>query len=319
VNAPAEVGARIGSEHLVTAWSSRDLFAALLIVFVWGMNFVAMKFSLAYFTPFELGVARYLFAAFPLVLLVRPPRVALRFVLLYGVLQGVGQFGLLFTAIKFGMSSALASVLMQTQVFFTALFGVLLLRERLAPALRAGLALAALALACFSMTYLLGPANSGWLSFILNLAAASMWAASNIVARLAQRSSPGYDALAFIVWGSLVPIGPFMMLSLLFDPASSRGAWHQAPLSTWAAVAYLGWMATVLAYGMWTWLLKRHAASRVAPFSLGVPVVGLAAGMLLMGETIDLWQGIGIAVVFAALICVLLGPRLMKLSARLQS
>jgi O-acetylserine/cysteine efflux transporter len=300
----------------IDAWTSRDLLAALLIVIVWGMNFVAMKFALGHFTPFELGAARYLFAAFPLVLVVRPPRVALKFVLLYGLLQGVGQFGLLFTAIKFGMSTSLASVLMQIQVFVTALLGVLLLNERLAPALRVGLVLAAIALGCFSMTYLLGPTYAGWLSFILNLAAASMWAASNVVARFAQRSSPNYDALAFVVWCSLVPIGPFILLSLLFDPASSRGGWHHAPLSTWAAVAYLGWMATVLAYGMWTWLLKRHAASRVAPFSLGVPVVGLAAGMLLMGETIDLWQGIGIVLVFAALVCVLLGPSLVKLRQR---
>ena len=304
--------------NVIDAWTGRDLFAALVIVIVWGMNFVAMKFALGHFTPFELGAARYLFAAFPLVLFVRPPRVALRFVLLYGVLQGVGQFGLLFTAIKFGMTTALASVLMQTQVFFTALFGMLLLNERLAPALRVGLVLAAIALGSFAMTYLLGPANAGWLSFILNLAAASMWAGSNIVARFAQRSSPDYDALAFIVWCSLVPIGPFIVLSLLFDPIASRGGWHQAPLSTWAAVAYLGWMATVLAYGMWTWLLKRHAASRVAPFSLGVPVVGLAAGILLMGETIDIWQGIGIALVFAALVLVLFGSSIVKLAHRTQ-
>jgi O-acetylserine/cysteine efflux transporter len=291
------------------AWTSRDLLAALAIVIFWGMNFAAMKFALAFLTPFQLGALRYLFAAFPLVFVLRRPAVPVKWLLLYGLCQGVGQFGLLFTAIKFGMTAALASVLMQTQVFFTAILGVLLLKEVLATALRIGLALAAIALACFSMSYVTGSAESGLLSFLLNLCAAAMWAASNIVARRVQQRAPGYEAFAFVVWSALVPILPFCLMSYLFDDPTTRSQWLHAPASTWAAGAYLGWAATVLAYGMWTWLLKRHAASRVAPLSLGVPVVGIAAGMALMGETMTGWQCIGVLVVFAALVVVLLGPR----------
>jgi O-acetylserine/cysteine efflux transporter len=294
------------------AWTSRDLLAALAIVIFWGMNFAAMKFALASLTPFQLGALRYLFAAFPLVFVLRRPAVPIKWLLLYGLCQGVGQFGLLFTAIKFGMTAALASVLMQTQVFFTAILGVLLLKEVLATALRIGLALAAIALACFSMSYVTGSAESGLLSFLLNLCAAAMWAASNIVARRVQQRAPGYDAVAFVVWSALVPILPFCLMSYLFDDPTTRSQWLHAPASTWAAGAYLGWAATVLAYGMWTWLLKRHAASRVAPLSLGVPVVGIAAGMALMGETMTGWQCIGVLVVFAALVVVLLGPRLIQ-------
>ena len=71
-------------------------------------------------------------------------------------------------------------------------------------------------------------------------------------------------------------------------------------------------MTTVAAYGIWTGLLKRHPANRVAPFSLGVPVVGLVAGMLVLGEAVTSWQWAGILLVGVALACVLLGPRLMK-------
>jgi len=72
-------------------------------------------------------------------------------------------------------------------------------------------------------------------------------------------------------------------------------------------VAYLGWVATIIGYSLWTGLLKRHPANRVAPFSLGVPVVGLATGMLVLGEVITPWQWAGIALVVAALGCVMLG------------
>ncbi|MFC5496455.1 EamA family transporter [Caenimonas terrae] len=294
--------------------SGRELAAALLIVVIWGVNFVAMKFGLRDFTPFQLGAARYVVAALPLVLLVRPPRLHWKWVLLYGLFQGVGQFGFLFWALQVGMTASLASVLMQTQVFFTALFGFVLLRERASRPLQAGLVLAALGLACFAMNYV-GPGASRAttaLGFVLNLCSAAMWAASNIVARKAQQASAGFDPLAFVIWSSVVPIVPFVLLSLWLDPVPSRWRWTAAPWSSWLAVAFLGWIATVAAYGMWTGLLKRHPANRVAPFSLGVPVVGLTAGMLVLGESVSPWQWGGIVLVVAALACVLLGPRFAK-------
>ncbi|MEZ0306577.1 MAG: EamA family transporter [Ramlibacter sp.] len=292
--------------------SGRDLAAALAIVFIWGMNFVAMKYALRDFTPFQLGAARYVFAALPLVLLVKPPRLHWKWVVIYGLFQGVGQFGFLFSAIKVGMTASLASVLMQTQVFFTAIFGYVLLRERASRQLQIGMLLAALGLTCFGMNYA-GPqtghsATTAW-GFVLNLCAASMWAASNIVARKAQQASAGFDPLAFVVWSSLAPVLPFALMTLAFDDPATRWAWTGAGVSSWIAVGYLGWVATVLAYGMWTGLLKRHPANRVAPFSLGVPVVGLAAGLLWLGESITGWQWAGIALVVAALGWVMLGGR----------
>jgi O-acetylserine/cysteine efflux transporter len=133
--------------------------------------------------------------------------------------------------------------------------------------------------------------------------------------RRARESTPRFDVLAFIVWSSLTPILPFAGLSLLFDAPATRWAWTAAPWPTWAALAYLGWVATVLAYALWTGLLKRHAANRVAPFSLGVPLVGLGAGMLLLGEVITPWQWAGIALVALALACVFLGGRFMPRDA----
>ncbi len=94
------------------ALGGRDYAAALCVVLVWGTNFVAMKLSLRELTPFQLGAGRYLFAFLPLALFVRPPRLAARWVLLYGLFQGVGQFGLLFLALRAGMSASLAAVML---------------------------------------------------------------------------------------------------------------------------------------------------------------------------------------------------------------
>ncbi len=295
------------------AFSARDSAFALFIVVSWGLNFVVMKWGLASWTPFQMGAARYLMAALPLMLFIRPRGLPWRWVLLYGVAQGIGQFGFLFTALKFGMTASLASVLMQTQVFFTALLGMVLLHERLNRAQVLGLALAAMALICFALHFVMGSAVSSAVTvfaFALNLCAAASWAISNIVARKAQQAAPGYDALAFVVWSSAVPIIPFVLLSAWLDTGSVGAvvkSLTQAPWLAWGAAAYLGWIATIAAYAMWTNLLKRHAANRVAPLSLGVPVVGIAAGMLILGESVSAWQWAGVACVGAALAVVLFG------------
>ena len=142
-----------------------------------------------------------------------------------------------------------------------------------------------------------------------------MWAVANIITRKAQKAHPGYDALQFVVWSSLVTIAPFILLSLAFDAPASRWQWLHAGFGAWAGAAYLGWIATILAYAMWTALFKRHPANRVAPFSLGVPVVGLATGMGLLGEHITGWQWAGIFFVVAALTVMMFSGRLVRPSA----
>jgi len=295
-----------------TDLAATDLAAALGVVVIWGLNFVAMKYALHDFTPFQLGFWRYAFAVFPLMLFVRKPKLSWGWLAAGGLTQ-LGQFTFLFMALHVGMTAALASVLMQTQVFFTTLLGLMFLRERLTAPMVAGLGLAVAGLACFAMGFVGGNAVHGAATgagLLLNLLAAAMWALSNIVARRAQMAQPGFDAVQYVVWMSLVPLAPFAALAWWAEPEATRWQWLHASAGAWASVAYLGWLATVAAYGAWTWLLKRHPAGRIAPFSLGVPVIGLAAGTLLMGETITHWQWLGSACVVLALAVVVVLPGL---------
>jgi len=302
--------------HQPSHFSTRDYLSALAVVIIWGLNFIFMKFALHDFTPFQMGAARYVFAVFPLILFIKRPNLDAKWLLLYGLFQGVGQFGFLFVGLKLGMTAALASVLMQTQVFFTAIFGFILLGERPSRSLQIGLFLAASGLACFAMNYIAPQATNTPATTLFGLIfcvlGASMWSASNIVVRKAQQSltkDSSFDAVAFLVWSSVVPILPFVALTLMFDAEATRWRWLAAPWSSWVSVAFLGWVATIAAYAMWTALLKRHPANRVAPFSLGVPVVGITAGMVILGEQITTWQWAGIGLVVAALLTVMLGQR----------
>lgn len=299
------------------ALTGRDLLAALGVVFIWGINFVITKLALQDFTPFQLGAIRFTIAFVPLAFFFKPPAVPWKWVVMYGLFQGVGQFGLMFLSLKVGMTAALASVLLQTQVFFTALFGFFLLHERTSKPQQAGMVLAALGICCFVMNYVnpgaSGPGVTTVLGFVLILGAAAMWAVSNIVAKHVQQGYAGYSPISFVVWSSAVAVLPFVLLAALLDPLEARWRWLDAHWISWVEAAYLGLVATLVGYSLWTWLLQRHPANRVSPFGLGVPVVGLATGMIVLGEVITPWQWAGIALTACALGCVVMGGRVAEL------
>ena len=98
---------------------ARHLLLALAVVFVWGTNFVVIRLALDALPPLLFATLRYLLAALPFMLLVKRPQVPWRNLAAYGVLIGVGQFGLLFIAMQRDISPGLASLVIQSQVFFT--------------------------------------------------------------------------------------------------------------------------------------------------------------------------------------------------------
>ena len=187
-------------------FARRDLIAVFAVIVIWALNFVALKIGLTAFTPLQLAAARFALSAFPFVLLIRPPSVGIQWVVGYGLLQGVGQFGLLILALKVGMTAALAPVVMQMQVFVTALLGVFVLGETLGRPLKVGLVFAALGLSCLAINAVL-PAGGGSVTLVgivLTLMAASSWAGSNILVRQLQARGVRYKPLSLVVWSGLL-------------------------------------------------------------------------------------------------------------------
>jgi len=293
--------------------SRGDYLRALGVVVIWGLNFVVMKLGLQALSPMLLGALRFAVASLPFVLFVPRPRMPWRFVAIYGLVQGLGQFGLLFVAIQLGMTAGMASVVMQTQAFFTMILAGPLLGERARGHQWLGLCVAALGLVVIAAGHGEGPGQMTLIGFVLTLGAAFMWATSNLVVRFAGRVAADYDPFAFIVWSSLIPIVPFVVLAV-----ASEGLAHswlsvtQMGPREGFAVLYLALLATLLAYTMWTRLLKRHTAGRVAPFSLLAPVVGLWAASAAFGEQLPAAQWLGTTAVLVGLLINQVGPHLFR-------
>ena len=286
---------------------SKDLLLILTVIVVWGVNFAVIKVGVADVPPLLLGGLRFLLAAFPAVLFLRAPKVPLRLYILYGMTISVGQFSLLFTAIHIGMPTGLASLVLQSQAFFTMVFAAFWLKEQWRANQLAGLVLAAGGLVLIGSAHGLSMPLAG---FMLTIGAAAMWACGNIVTRAVGRYGP-MNQLAFVVWASLVPPLPLLLLSAWLEgPQAMATAVTHFSGTAFAALAYLAWAATLFGYGVWTALLSRYPANRIAPFSLLVPVVGLTTGWLVFGEVLRPVHFAGGALLMAGLLVNLFGARL---------
>lgn len=251
---------------------------AVLVAAVWGVNFTVIEIGLDHFPPLLFSALRFLAAALPAVFLVGRPKVAWKWIVAVGLTLGVAKFGLLFVSMDVGMPAGLSSLVLQSQAVFTAAIAFAFLGERPTRVRLTGMAVALAGIGVAAWD----EGSSGPLgAFALCVAAAVCWGASNVLTR---KASPP-DSLTFMVWVSTVPVVPLLLLSFLFE--GPREDWDVLRSLDWrgaGTVLYVAWVTTVFGFGVWGWLLRRHPASTVAPFSLLVPVFGMSSAALFLDE-----------------------------------
>ena len=281
----------------------RHVLLALAVVAVWGTNFVVIKLALTQLPPLLFAALRFLFAALPATLLIPRPQAAWRNLAAYGLLIGVGEFGLLYLAVGSHISPGLASLVIQTQVFFTIGLSMASLGERVQPMQWVALALA---VGGILMIALHTDATTTPAGLLMVLGSALCWAGGNMVGKQAGR----VDMLGYMVWSSLFAVPPLLLLSLLFEgPAVIVNSLQHAGPGAWGAVLWQSVGNTLFGYAAWGWLLARHPATSIAPMSLAVPVFGLTASSLWLGEALPAWKLEAAALVMAGLALNVAWPR----------
>lgn len=282
----------------------RHALLALAVVAVWGSNFVVIRIGLDHLPPLLFAALRFTFALIPACFFIKRPNVPWKDLAAYGVLIGAGQFGLLYIAMTSHISPGLASLVVQSQAFFTIALAMGLSGEKVRPFQIAALALAAAGIALILFRT---DGSATPLGIALVLLAGLSWAGGNIVSR---RSS-GVNMLGYVVWASLFSVPPLLAMSLIFEgwPAIKHGL-VAADLATWAAVAWQSVGNTLFGYAVWGWLLSRHPAATIAPMSLLVPVFGMAASAVFLHEALPAWKLAAAGLVMAGLAVNVLWPRL---------
>ena len=290
----------------------KDGLLALLVVVVWGLNFVVIKVGLHNMPPLMLAGLRFLLVAFPALFFVARPKIPFRLLLGYGLTISFGQFAFLFCAINFGMPAGLASLVLQAQAFFTIILGALVFGERLQGKQLVGIALAVVGVLVLAEASLNGQ-HVALLGFLLTLAAAFCWASGNIFNKKIMQLETRPAVMSLVVWSALIPIVPFMVASYLLDgPTVMLHSLVTLDLTTILSLIYLAFVATIVGYGIWGALLGRYETWRVAPLSLLVPVVGIASAALLLNEKLGALQLVGALLVMAGLYINVFGLRLRR-------
>ncbi len=281
---------------------------ALLVVAVWGTNFVVIKVGLRELPPFLFACLRFFFSALPFAFFMRRPAVPWRWLAAYGVLLGAGQFGLLFYAMGADISPGLASLVIQTQVLFTIALSVWLFREKLSPLAALGTAIAAAGLGVIAFHLDASATPKG---IILVLCAALAWAGANIVVKHAVRqSATKLEMLPFLVWSSLFAVPPLAVMTLAFEGlAPSIAAVTSAGWAAWAALAWQVVGNMFFGYVAWSWLLTRYDAAVITPWALLIPVFGMGSSALLLGEPLPLWKFVAGAMVLGGILIIMLPRR----------
>ncbi|MCC7254143.1 MAG: EamA family transporter [Hyphomicrobium sp.] len=285
--------------------SLRHALLALAVTAVWGSNFVVIHIGLEHLPPLLFAALRFLCSLFPAVLFLKRPAVPWSNLAAYGLLVGVGQFGILYIAINGHVTPGLASLVVQTQVFFTIGLAVLLSGERVH---RVQIAALAVTMAGLAIILLHTDGHTTALGLALVLIAAAAWAGSNIVVR----ATPNVDMVAYVVWASLFSVPPLIALSLLFEGAAAiRNGLANADAATWGAVLWQAVGNTLFGYAMWGWLLARYPVATIAPMALLVPVFGMGASALWLGEPLQDWKLLAAGLVMGGLALNLLWPWVM--------
>ncbi|MEA2676604.1 MAG: O-acetylserine/cysteine efflux transporter [Chloroflexota bacterium] len=262
----------------------RDIVLLVAIAVMWGFNFVPIRWALDAVPPFALAAVRFFFAAVPLVFFVRRPAAPVRLVVAYGLLIGVGQFGLLFLAISLGMSAGLTSLLAQLQVFFTIGLAAWFLGDRASLAQVVGAGVAGMGIALLIWERFEGGAVAPVLPLLMVVAAAALWGVANVLARHVGRTYQ-VDGFSLVVWSSLASPLPLALMSFFTEGGTAPiGQLLNAGWLAWASIVFIVIAATLWGFATWNQMLRRYTAAAVTPFALLVPFAGIGSAALLLGE-----------------------------------
>jgi len=273
----------------------RHTLLALVVVLIWGLNFVAIDLGVADVPPLLFVAMRFLLVSIPAIFFVGRPGIGWKNVLLVGTFLSLGQFALLYLALALGMPPGLASLLLQTQIVLSVAISALALRELPTRRQLVGILIGMVGLALVVVGHV---ASAPWLPLVITLLAALSWAIGNVLSRRAKAAS----GLSLVVWsGLIVPIPSAALALVVNGPQAVAFALTHLSVAAILSTIYTAVFASLIGYGIWNSLLARYPTSAVVPFTLLVPVIGILAAWAVQGEVPATTELIGGAIMLGGL------------------
>ncbi|MFT0771779.1 EamA family transporter [Psychrobacter aquimaris] len=303
---------------------------AVLVTFIWGVNFTFIAWGLESFPPLMLTALRFFFTAVPLVLFLKPPKFN-RTLFIYAIGTFVMQYAFVFTAMHLGSSPGLTALLLQIQIFITVLLAYFILGEAVSRMQIVGMLVGVLGLSVIALN--LG-GDMPLAGFICILIAAIGWSFGNIASKQASKQASekaseqtalkamqqgtrvsvatssteknkasALSALALVVWGGLIACVMLTISSLTFETdAWQMATFTEASLKSWLSLGFIVYLSTLIGFGLWAHLLSQNTASKVMPFALLVPIFGMVTSVLLTGEVVTWWKMLAMMLILSGLL-----------------
>ena len=290
--------------------SPRHVLTACIVILLWGMNFVVIKIGLKGIPPFLLGGLRFALVAIPSIFFIPRPKIPFHLLIAYAMTISFGQFAFLFSAMAVGMPAGLASLVLQAQAFFTVGLSALVFGDKLRTSNLVGMLVASLGLILLSSASIDRGASQVTLAgFALTICAAASWATGNIM----NKKIGATAVLSLVSWSALIPVIPFFLLSIYFEGTDAiKHSLMNMNMSSGLAIVYLSFAATLIGYTLWGELLSSLPTHKVAPLTLLVPVVGLTAAWIMLGEALKPMQIVGALTVMGGLLINIFGQKIFQ-------
>ena len=284
---------------------------AVLITAIWGINFSVIKLGLATVDPLILAGIRFSLCALPAIFFIRKPDVAWRYIIGYGLVFGIGLWGVVNLGIKAGLSAGIASLVLQFSAFFTILLGGLVFKEALTRFQVLGMLVALAGLLCIIT---ISDGSVTLPGVLLVLLGAGAWSVANVINKKAKTK----DVFAFLVWSSaFAPIPLFVLDYAVNGSAGYTALVHQVDSTAILSILFQVYPNTLFAYWIWNSLLKTYPVSTVAPLSLLVPIFGMLGSVLVFKVSVPTSKVLAVVLIVLGLAVGLYGQRIFNaLSAR---
>ena len=256
-----------------------DIFAAIGVAIIWGLNVSIIKICVAEFPPIFATGFRFFLVAILLIWWQPPPWKQMRMIGVLSFIFGGIHFGGIFFGIR-GVDVSIVSILVLMGVPFSVLFARILLKEHFSWKKICGMGIAFV-----GVVVLFGePATTSSPKhlFVLIIAIVAWGLANTIIKKIGPINSFSLNA-----WMGLFSSVQLIFISLLIEEGQFA-ALQNASLKAWGSLVYIILLATIVGYGLWYYLVGKYDVTSIVPFTLLVPVIGVMGGILMMGEELTL-------------------------------
>lgn len=278
----------------LTRW---DILVGLMVPLTWGLGIVFAKAALGDLPPILLIAGRFTVAALVLVWFVPVPRGRMREIAAIAFVSAAVHYSLTFSGLA-GLDASVTALLVQLEVPFLVLVGMIWMKET--PSLRKWAGIAA---AFVGILLIVGEPKvaDAWGSVLLVVAGSFVWAVSQGMVRRIENIAP----LTLLAWVSIFAAPQLFVMSLIFEGNQIAAIQTAGPVA-WMAILYLGLVMTAFGYSCWYSLLRRRSMGQVAPFLLLIPVVSIVGATLALGESLGLMAVLGGAIILAGVAFIVL-------------